>query len=217
MSGDGLFITLEGGEGVGKSTQLRMLVRRLEGAGWKVEVTREPGATALGKRISDMVRSSAGGGPVDKAELLLYLADRAQHVARVIEPALARGMAVLCDRFADSSEVYQGRARGLGAAQVRRLNQWVCGAIWPDLTLVLDLDPKIGLQRALERQDSLGLGLDRLESEDMEFHRRVRKGFLDQAASEPDRVKVVDAGLPPDEVAARIWAQVELVLEGRRP
>ncbi|KMY69213.1 hypothetical protein AAU61_00530 [Desulfocarbo indianensis] len=212
-----MFITLEGGEGVGKSTQLRMLVRRLEGAGWKVEATREPGATALGKRISDMVRSAAGGGPVDKAELLLYLADRAQHVARVIQPALAKGMAVVCDRFADSSEVYQGRARGLGAEQVRRLNQWVCGETWPDLTLVLDLDPQTGLQRALERQDSLGLGLDRLESEDLEFHRRVRKGFLDQAAAEPERVTLVNAGLPPDEVAAKIWAQVELVSEGRRP
>jgi dTMP kinase len=216
MSAAGIFITLEGGEGVGKTTQMRMLVRRLEGAGFKVEATREPGATPLGKRISDLVRSTAGSGPVDKAELLLYLADRAQHVARVIAPALAKGMAVVCDRFVDSSEVYQGRARGLGAAEVRRLNQWVCGEVWPDLTVVLDLDPEIGLQRALERQDSLGLGLDRLESEAMEFHRQVRRGFLAQAEEDPLRVKVVEAGLPQDQVAELIWAEVEWLIEKRR-
>lgn len=216
MIAKGVFITLEGGEGVGKSTQMRMLIRRLEGAGWKVEATREPGATPLGKRISDLVRSASGAGPVDKAELMLYLADRAQHVERIIAPALAKGMAVVCDRFVDSSEVYQGRARGLGKDEVRRLNQWVCGGIWPDLTVVLDLDPEIGLQRALERQDSLGLGLDRLESEAMDFHKSVRRGFLDQAEAEPERIKVVDAGLPPDEVAENIWAQVNGLAKERR-
>lgn len=216
MTASGVFITLEGGEGVGKSTQMRMLVRRLEGSGWKVEATREPGATPLGKRISDLVRSVAGAGPVDKAELMLYLADRAQHVERVIAPALAKGMAVVCDRFIDSSEVYQGRARGLGRDQVRRLNEWVCGQVWPDLTVVLDLDPEIGLQRALERQDSLGLGLDRLESETMDFHRQVRRGFLAQAESEPERIRVVDAGLPRDQVAESIWAQVNGLVKERR-
>lgn len=216
MIASGLFITLEGGEGVGKSTQMRMLVRRLEGSGWKVEATREPGATPLGKRISDLVRSASGAGPVDKAELMLYLADRAQHVERVIAPALAKGMAVVCDRFIDSSEVYQGRARGLGRDQVRRLNEWVCGQVWPDLTVVLDLDPEIGLQRALERQDSLGLGLDRLESEAIDFHRQVQRGFLAQAESEPERIRVVDAGLPRDQVAESIWAQVNGLVKERR-
>mgnify|MGYP000085477006 CR=1 FL=1 len=217
MNSSGIFITLEGGEGVGKSTQMRMLVRRLEGSGWKVEATREPGATPLGKRISELVRSATGAGPVDKAELMLYLADRAQHVERVIAPALAKGIAVVCDRFIDSSEVYQGRARGLGSGEVRRLNEWVCGKAWPDLTVVLDLAPEIGLQRALERQDSLGLGLDRLESEAMEFHRQVRRGFLAQAEAEPERIKVVDAGLPRDQVAENIWAQVNGLLKERRP
>lgn len=216
MISGGMFITLEGGEGSGKSTQVRMLVRRLEGMGHKVEATREPGATPLGKRISDLVRSTAAAGPVDKAELMLYLADRAQHVERVIAPALAKGMAVVCDRFVDSSEVYQGLARNLGIAEVRKLNQWVCGAVWPDLTMVLDLDPETGLRRALERQDSLGLGLDRLESEAIDFHRQVRRGFLAQAQAEPERVKVVDAGLPQDQVAELIWAHVERLLKERR-
>jgi dTMP kinase len=216
MINSGIFITLEGGEGAGKSTQVRMLVRRLEGVGYKVEATREPGATPLGKRISDLVRSTAGSGPVDKAELMLYLADRAQHVERVIAPALAKGMAVVCDRFLDSSEVYQGRARGLGAAEVRRLNQWVCGQVWPDLTVILDLDPETGLRRVLERQDSLGLGLDRLESENLEFHRQVRLGFKAQAEAEPERVKIVDAGLPQDQVAEQIWAHVNQLLEKNR-
>jgi dTMP kinase len=217
MINGGMFITLEGGEGTGKSTQVRMLVRRLEGVGRKVEATREPGATPLGKRISDLVRSTAGTGPVDKAELMLYLADRAQHVERVIAPALAKGMAVVCDRFVDSSEVYQGLGRELGASEVRRLNQWVCGDVWPDLTVVLDLDPETGLRRAMERQDSLGLGLDRLEKEAIDFHRQVRRGFLSQAEAEPERVKVVDAGLPQDQVAERIWEQVERLLKERRP
>jgi dTMP kinase len=216
MISSGIFITLEGGEGVGKSTQMRMLVRRLEGAGWKVEATREPGATPLGSRIGDLVRSTTGAGPVDKAELMLYLADRAQHVERVIAPALAKGMAVVCDRFIDSSEVYQGLARGLGIEEVRRLNQWVCGEVWPDLTIVLDLDPKIGLQRVLERQDSLGLGLDRLESEAIGFHRQVRRGFLAQAESEPERIKLIDAGLPRDQVAESIWAEINGLAKERR-
>jgi dTMP kinase len=216
MISGGVFITLEGGEGAGKSTQVRMLVRRLEGVGLKVEATREPGATPLGKRISDLVRSTNGTGPVDKAELMLYLADRAQHVEKVIAPALAKGMAVVCDRFVDSSEVYQGLGRGLGAAEVRKLNHWVCGRVWPDLTVVLDLDPDTGLRRVMERQDSLGLGLDRLEKEAIDFHRQVRRGFLAQAEAEPERVKVVDAEFPQDQVAEQIWVQVERLLKERR-
>ena len=201
------FITLEGGEGTGKSTQQRMLARRLTALGLTVLATREPGATAMGANIRRLVSQEGGQEPTAQAELLLYLADRAQHVAQVIRPALLEGKVVVSDRFLDSSEVYQGRARGLGAAWVRRLNQWVCGGIWPDLTLVLDLDPALGLARVKKRQG--GLGLDRLENQDLAFHQAVRQGFLEQAKAEPERIKVLAADRPPDEVADEVWSLVE--------
>lgn len=205
MNKRGFFITLEGGEGVGKSTQRRMLVRRARALGHTVLPTREPGSTPLGAWIRDVVSSPAGGAPVEKAELMLYLADRAQHLATVVEPALSRGEVVVCDRFIDSSEVYQGVCRGLGSEKVRELNKFICGDLWPDLTILLDMDPQTGLRRALERQDSLGLGLDRLELEGLDFHRQVRQGFLDAAAAEPERIKQVNAAAPPDEVAEKVW------------
>ncbi len=209
----GRFITLEGGEGAGKTTQARMLVRRLEALGRKVESTREPGGTPLGRRLEELLSGSSGRVvPGRRAELLLYLAARAQHVEKVIQPALERGMVVVCDRFIDSSEVYQGRARGLGVEAVRRLNRWACGETWPDLTILLDLDPVLGLKRVRERQDSLGLGLDRLEREEMPFHQAVRQGFLDQARGDPGRVKVVAADRPPDEVAEEVWSLVKEIL-----
>jgi dTMP kinase len=213
----GLFITLEGGEGAGKSTQQRMLVRRLEGLGWSVTATREPGATSLGRRLRSLVAEAGAAAPVPRAELLLYLADRAQHVEQIIAPALERGLAVVCDRFADSSEVYQGLARGLGQKEVRRLNRWVCGEAWPALTIVLDLDPAVGLSRAGARQDSLGLGLDRLESEGLGFHQKVREGFLARAEAEPERVRVVDASASPDEVAEAVWDLAGPLARKRRP
>ena len=207
------FITLEGGEGAGKSTQQRMLARRVRGLGLKVFTTHEPGATALGAAVREVLTMPGRDHPRERAELLLYLADRAQHVHQVIAPALAAGQVVLCDRFADSSEVYQGRARNLGVNWVRTLNHWACGDTWPRLTLLLDLDPAKGLQRVNERQYQLGLAPDRLEAEGLEFHQQVRQGFLDQAAAEPQRIKVVDASQPPEEVAAAIWAQAEPLLK----
>jgi len=146
-------------------------------------------------------------------ELFLYLADRAQHVERVIAPALEGGQVVICDRFADSSEVYQGRARGLGVEWVRQLNRWACGKVWPDMTILLDLEPGLGLRRVNKRQGELGLTTDRLENEGLEFHRQVRQGFLDQAAAEPTRIKVVDASMPQDEVALAVWALAEPLLK----
>lgn len=206
------FISLEGGEGAGKSTLQRMLVRRARALGVGVLATRQPGATSLGARLRDVLTDPGGEPPTPEAELLLYLADRAQHVARVIRPALAEGRAVICDRFADSSEVYQGRARGLGADRVRRWNQWVCGDVWPDLTLLLDLDPALGLERVNARQVVAGLFPDRLESEDQAFHQAVREGFLEQAAAEPGRLKIIDASRPPEEVADAAWALMEPLL-----
>ncbi|MBU4565720.1 MAG: dTMP kinase [Desulfarculus sp.] len=207
------FITLEGGEGVGKSTQQRMLVRRARGLGLTVTGTREPGATQLGASVRDLLTTPGNDHPGQRSELLLYLADRAQHVERVIAPALEGGQVVICDRFADSSEVYQGRARGLGVEWVRGLNRWACGEVWPDLTILLDLEPGLGLRRVNKRQGELGLTTDRLENEGLEFHRQVRQGFLDQAAAEPERIKVVDASMPQDEVALAVWALAEPLLK----
>lgn len=212
----GLFITLEGGEGAGKSTQQALLLRRLRAAGVRAQSTREPGATPLGVEIRALLIEFSDESPAPTTELLLYLADRAQHVASLVGPLLAEGVCVVCDRFADSSEVYQGRTRGLGWERVRELNRWICGPVWPDLTLVLDLDPAQGLQRVAARQGELGLGPDRLENEGLEFHRRVRQGFREQAAAEPGRVRLVDASQPAEAVAAAIWDQVEPLVRAWR-
>jgi dTMP kinase len=201
------FITLEGGEGVGKSTQARWLARRIEAMNLEVLTTLEPGATELGGNLRRLVSERRSEPPSSLAELCLYLADRADHVEKQIAPALMRGCLVICDRFTDSSEVYQGRGRDLGFDKVRELNRWVCGEIWPDLTLLLDLNPQTGLKRVLERQGSLGL--DRMESEQMAFHEDVRQGFLDLAAMEPGRIKVIEADQPAGQVAEDIWSQVE--------
>ncbi|MBU1450339.1 MAG: dTMP kinase [Proteobacteria bacterium] len=210
------FITLEGGEGVGKSTQQHMLVRRARGLGLTVASTREPGATPLGAAVRDLLTAPGRDHPGQRAELLLYLADRAQHVERIIAPALEGGQVVICDRFADSSEVYQGRARGLGVTWVRQLNRWACGEVWPDLTILLDLEPGQGMRRVNKRQGELGLVPDRLEAEGLEFHLQVRQGFLDQAEAEPERIKVVDASLPQEEVALAVWSLAEPVLKEYR-
>ena len=208
----GLFITLEGGEGAGKSTQQLMLLKRLREQGIRAQGSREPGATPLGVEIRALLIELAREAPSQRTELLLYLADRAQHVQGLLAPLLGEPVVVVCDRFADSSEVYQGRARGLGQEWVRQLNRWVCGPIWPDLTILLDLDPALGLKRVLERQGELGLVPDRLEALGLAFHHRVRQGFLDQAAAEPARIKVVEAGAPAAQVAQAVWRQVEPVL-----
>ncbi len=205
----GFFITLEGGEGAGKSTQQLILLKRLRDMGLRAQGSREPGATPLGVELRALLIELAHEAPSQRTELLLYLADRAQHVERHLAPLLEQPMVVVCDRFADSSEVYQGRARGLGWEWVRQLNRWVCGDLWPDLTILLDLDPALGLKRVLQRQGGLGLLPDRLEAQGLEFHRAVRQGFLDQAAAEPGRWLVVDAGQGPEAVAGVLWGLVE--------
>ena len=201
------FITLEGGEGAGKSTQIGQLQSRIVDTGARVCLTFEPGASELGAELRRLVSQPRKVPPSPRAELLMYLADRAQHVETEILPALLNGMVVLCDRFSDSSEVYQGRARGLGWEEVRRLNRWVCGDVWPDITLYLDLEPEAGLARVRKRQGDSGL--DRMELEALEFHHKVRQGFLDQAAAEPERIKLIDAGRSVDQVAAQIWEHAE--------
>ncbi len=205
----GRFVTLEGGEGTGKSTVLPGLARRIEGLGLLVRITREPGGSPLGERIRSLVVEPSDDPPCPVAELLLYAADRAHHVDRVIRPALEAGRVVLCDRYADATEAYQGWGRGLPLDQVRRLNDLATGGVWPQRTVVLDLDPREGLRRSWARHGGPGAaGEVRFEREALEFHRRVRQGYLEIARREPERVRVVDASGPPEQVLDRAWAAV---------
>jgi len=208
------FITLEGGEGTGKSTQQRMLARRLTALGLTVLATREPGATAMGANIRRLVSQEGGQEPTAQAELLLYLADRAQHVAQVIRPALAEGKWVLSDRFADSTVVYQGYGRGLDPKTLHTLNEVAVGGLWPDLTLLLDLPAETGLNRALARnlRDGKSREEGRFEAEALEFHRRVREGYLTWAALHRERIRVIPAQDSPEAVFQRVKALVEPLL-----
>ncbi|HHX95405.1 MAG TPA: dTMP kinase [Clostridia bacterium] len=181
----GKLITLEGPEGAGKTTQSDALLQWLVKAGYDLVVTREPGGTDLGRRIRHMLLD-AGSDITDKAEILLYAADRAQHVEKVIIPALRRGRIVLCDRYIDSTTAYQGYARGLGTEFVEQVNRIATGGLVPDLTLIYDIPPDKGMARKKS-------SLDRLEQEDLEFHRLVREGYLMIARKEPSRVKVINA------------------------
>jgi dTMP kinase len=203
----GVFITFEGGEGCGKSTQMERVAARLRGCGADVVVTREPGGTPVGDRIRALLLDPAHEGMQARAELLLYEASRAELTEAVIRPALDRGATVLCDRFYDSSTAYQAFARGLPLAEVLALNGLATGGLVPDRTLLLDVDPVVGLARAA------GVGAaDRLESEDLAFHQRVREGFLALAANEPERFRVVDANGDMDAVAGGVDAALEDLL-----
>ncbi len=200
MSERGVFITFEGGEGCGKSTQLRLLAHRLEAAGLNVRALREPGGTAVGEAIRSILLDPENTDLGDNAELLLYEAARAQLVTELIEPALEAGEIVLCDRFYDSTTAYQGYARGIPLPEVAALNRAATGGLTPDRTVLLDIDPALGIQRATAE------GADRLEAEDLAFHARVRAGFLDIAADERARIRVVDASGSVDAVAALVAA-----------
>jgi dTMP kinase len=206
---NGLFVTLEGGDAAGKTTQAERLEAWLTERGRTVVRTREPGGTDLGLAIRDLVLHREG--PVaPRAEALLYAADRAHHVATVVEPALARGDVVLQDRYLDSSVAYQGAGRVLDPEEVKRLSLWAVGGLLPRLTVLLDLDPRIGRERRAERTR-----FDRLEAEDDAFHQRVREAFLAAAAAEPGRFLVVDASRPADEVQAGIRVALEPLLAER--
>lgn len=202
----GFFLAVEGGEGAGKSTQVRRLAAWATARGLEVVVTREPGATPLGGRLREVLLDPATGDLDPRAEALLYAADRAQHVATVIRPALARGALVLTDRYVDSSLAYQGAGRALERDDVQKISTWATQALRPDLTLLLDVDPAVGLERATRG------GADRLEAESLAFHQRVRQGFLDLAAREPGRYLVVAADQPADEVHAALVARVAALL-----
>ncbi|MGV8852681.1 MAG: dTMP kinase [Rhodoglobus sp.] len=200
----GLFITLEGGDGAGKTTQSKLLVEWLEAAGHTVVVTREPGGTDLGVELREIVLHRRGDmNP--RAEALIYAADRAHHIATVVRPALERGDIVVQDRYIDSSEAYQGAGRVLGAEEVRELSLWATQGLLPDVTVLLDLDPADGRKRL----DSARTRYDRLEAEKQEFHVRVREAFLARAVQEPDRILVVDAARDLTEIATVIRERIQ--------
>lgn len=200
----GYFITFEGGEGAGKSTQLRRLAQRLDAAGREVVVTREPGGSAGAEAIRDLLVN----GEVDRwspmAETLLFYAARADHLERVIRPALDRGAVVLCDRFSDSTRAYQGVAGALGPDLIETLERHVVGKATPDLTLILDLPPEEGLARATGR----GGAEARFEAKGAAFHAALREAFLSIARAEPSRCKVIDASQPVEAVEAAVWGHV---------
>lgn len=204
----GVFVTFEGGDGVGKSTQAERLQEWLEAQGYTTVRTREPGGTEVGRLVRDIVLHHRGE-IVARAEALLYAADRAQHVATVVRPALERGDIVIQDRYFDSSLAYQGAGRVLGRDEVRRLSLWAVEGLIPDVTVLLDLDPDI----ARERREAQGKPFDRLEAEEAEFHENVRREFLALADAEPARFLVVDASQPVDDIAAEVRKRVQSALE----
>ncbi|NLT25239.1 MAG: dTMP kinase [Microbacteriaceae bacterium] len=207
----GLFIVLEGGDGVGKSTHAARLAEHLAARGETVLRTREPGGTELGLEIRGIVLHHRGH--VDpRAEALLYAADRAHHIATVVRPAVERGEIVLQDRYIDSSVAYQGTGRELGADEIRELSLWATRGLVPDLVLVLDVDPGTARERMTAERGAL----DRLEAEARDFHDRVRGAFLEAAAAHPDRYLVVDASREPDAVAAELRDRVDELLASRR-
>ncbi|MBI5970471.1 MAG: dTMP kinase [Deltaproteobacteria bacterium] len=191
------FITFEGVEGCGKSTQVELLKGYLEKKGFKVLLVREPGGTRLGEKVRAILLNSEGDGMAPLTELFLYEACRAELVEKVIAPALKRGVFVICDRFVDSTVAYQGFGRGL-KTDIPLLNKLASNGLTPDVTFLLDLDPEIGLKRARKRISKTALKEDRFEKESLDFHKRVRKGFLKIAADTPKRVRVIsgDGGIP---------------------
>jgi len=234
----GVFITLEGIDGTGKSTQLRLLVERLRKSGCRVRATREPGGTRIGEQVrrillrdllfnstkADSTKSGATGPKGDAAdggvlsplaELALMYAARAQHLKEVVRPALARGEMVVSDRFNDASVAYQGYGRKLGPKLVRAFDRIICGRTQPDLTLLLDVEPRVALERAARRENRRHSRGSRFEAEGVKFHERVRAGYLAIARKEPRRVRVIRADQPVAEVAREIASAVDRFLKRR--
>ncbi|GGP72110.1 hypothetical protein GCM10010214_53670 [Streptomyces abikoensis] len=201
----GFFIAFEGGDGAGKSTQVRAIAEWIRAKGHEVVVTREPGATPIGKRLRAILLDVASAGLSDRAEALLYAADRAEHVASVVRPALERGAVVISDRYIDSSVAYQGAGRDLSPTEIARISRWATDGLVPNMTVLLDVSPETARERFTEAPD-------RLESEPAEFHQRVRTGFLTLAAADPARYLVVDAGQEPDAITAVVRHRLDQML-----
>jgi len=204
----GRFITLEGGEGAGKSTQAQFLAERLASLGFDVVVTREPGGSPGAEALREVILSGRAAPFGAAGEAILFSAARIDHVDRTIAPALARGAWVVCDRFADSTRAYQGAAGKVDPTLIATLERVAVGAVRPDLTLILDLPPEKGLARASARRGVAGGRADRFEREGPSFHETLREAFLDIARAEPRRCAIIDADRPPREVADAIWACV---------
>jgi dTMP kinase len=200
----GVFVCFEGGEGAGKSTQARALSTSLEERGFHTLLTFEPGDTAVGKEVRRIVLDPATGELSDRTEVLLYAADKAEHVDTVVLPALARGEVVITDRYVDSTIAYQGAGRTLAADEVERVARWATHDLRPHLTVVLDVDPEHGFGRFAER--------DRIEGESPDFHRRVRAAFVELAGADADHYLVIDAGRSAAEIADEVLARVEPLL-----
>ena len=201
------FITFEGGDGTGKTTQLKALESHLRGKGRSCISTREPGGTSLGKLIRQVLLEIGKQPIASPTELFLYLADRAQHVQEVILPAIESSKIVLCDRYTDSTLAYQGYGRGIDLDLLRQLNQFANRGVKPDLTLLLDCPVELGLSRTAQRQSSAGSARsreDRFEREKVEFHEKVRAGFLAMARAEPERFRIIDAAGPVEQVSREI-------------
>ena len=205
MTSPGLFVAFEGGEGAGKSTQVTLLAEALREQGREVVTTFEPGDTGVGRHLRELLLGHQTGDLDPRTEALLYAADRAEHVAEVVQPALGRGAVCITDRYIDSSIAYQGAGRTLDPVDVERVSEWATGGLWPHLTLLLDIDPAVGLTR-------FDTPADRLESEPLAFHQRVREHFLSLSRRAPERYVVVDAAEPVEKVAALIREAVERVM-----
>jgi dTMP kinase len=213
----GLFITFEGTDGSGKTTQIRRLIQRLKQDGFEVVETAEPGGPPIGQQIRRILLDPANQELDPRAEMLLYFASRAQNVAQWIVPALEQGKVVVCDRFTDSTLVYQGAGRELGDDVVHALHRVACGHLQPDVTIYLDIDLETSLERARARnQDSTGPAESRMDDQSVEFHTAVRDRYLRLAASEPQRLRVIDASHDPDTVAREVWAEIAPRLEALR-
>ena len=205
----GKFITLEGPEGSGKSTQAKTLIQRLAERGIEAIYTREPGGTALGEAIRNILQhNQAGESPCERAELLLFEASRNQLVEKVIRPNLEKGIWVICDRFMDSTTAYQGYGRGLPVEEIQSINRFTVNGLSPDLTLLLDLDVAAGFERIAQRYLARGESADRFEQEERSFHERVRAGYLKLAGQAPERFRIINAAQQSDTVASDIWNAV---------
>ena len=206
MAAPGIFLSFEGIDGCGKTTQLQGMASRLRKAGCEPVIAQEPGGTRLGREIRALLLDSANAELRPIPELLLYFASRAQNIAEVIEPALEAGRVVLCDRFTDATAAYQGYGRGLGLEAVRQVEEVACRGVEPDLTLWLDIDPEVGVVRARRRNGACSADENRMEQEGIEFYAKVRQGYAAIHQAEPRRVRRIDAAGSVEDVARRIDA-----------